>query len=470
MAVASLARGEMRGEKILLVEEDLAERAALRAALAQGGFAVSEASSAEEALESMRRSSPAAVLVDAAEGGMPAADLVERAASVCPGAVFVVATATAPPGEAVAAIRAGAESTLAKPLDAARALLWLEKALEKGRLRRQLAELREEAQRHGSLLGASREMREVEELVRRAGPTDASVLVRGEPGTGKEHVARALHEASPRRHRPFVRVSCAALSEPLLEALLFGREAGAFPEAAGREEGALERASGGTLFLREVSNLAPATQVKLLRVLQHGELERPGGREMVRVDARVVASTSRDLAAEVRAGRFRDDLYYRLDVVSVELPPLRQRKGDIPVLADRFVEAAGRALGKPVRGVTPGALSCLFAYDWPGNVRELENALERAARASAGGAIGARDLPPALHGAGSGERGASALIPGASLLEIEREAILRTLEQVNGSTARAAEVLGVSVRKIQYRLREYRTGRAGPRQADARPR
>jgi len=258
-------------------------------------------------------------------------------------------------------------------------------------------------------------------------------------------------------------VNCAGLSESLLESAIFGHEKGAFAEAAAREEGSLELARGGTLFLSEVSSTPPACQVRLLRLLQQGEFERVGGTETLRADVRVVAASRRDLAEEVQSGRFRDDLYYRLNVVTVCLPPLRARKGDIPALADHFIEIHARAAGKGVRRITPGALSALFAYDWPGNVRELEEVVERAVLASRGPEIGAEDLPPALHGARPEERTASALIPGASLFEIEREAILRTLDVVGGSTARAAEVLGISVRKIQYRLKEYRAGHPGAR-------
>jgi two-component system NtrC family response regulator len=207
-----------------------------------------------------------------------------------------------------------------------------------------------------------------------------------------------------------------------------------------------------------VASLSPALLVKLLRVLQQGEYERVGGSRTLRVDVRVVASTRLDLGEEVRAGRFRDDLYYRLNVVSLALPPLRARKGDIPALAAHFLAIHGRALGKGPRGITPGALSALFAYDWPGNVRELDSAIARAAAACTGDLVGIDDLPTVLRGARPDESAGSALIPGASLFEIEREAILRTLDAVGGSTARAAEVLGVSVRKVQYRLKEYRTG------------
>jgi DNA-binding NtrC family response regulator len=373
-------------------------------------------------------------------------------------AAVVVATPLDRLDQAVAALRAGAESYLVRPLDTAQVLVVLEKALEKRRLRKDSAALRERIRRRIQVIGASSELLGAVEVVKRVAPTKATVLVHGEAGAGKAHIAQALHEASPRRERPFVRVNCAAVSESLLESELFGHERGAFADAEGRRIGSLERASGGTIYLHEVARLPPSVQVKLLRVLQQGDFERMGGSETVHVDVRVVAGSQRDLAEEVREGRFRDDLYYRLSVVSIGLPPLRTRKGDIPALVNHFIEQHAAAKEKEISGVTPGTLSALFAYDWPGNVRELANAVERAVAAAHGREIAAEDLAPVLHGGFPEESAASALIPGATLFEIEREAILRTLDQCGGSTARAADVLGVSIRKIQYRLKEYRSG------------
>jgi two-component system NtrC family response regulator len=345
-------------------------------------------------------------------------------------------------------------------------VLVLEKALETRLLRRDRARLRDQVRSRHVLVGAAPELQAVREVVRRAAPTKATVLVVGEPGTGRELVAQAIHEASPRRDGPFVRVSCAALSEALLEAELFGHEPGAFGEVPHRREGRVVAAGGGTLFLHEVARLTPSIQVRLLRVLQHGELERVGGSETVRVDVRVVASSDRELASEVEAGRFRDDLYYRLNVVTLSLPPLRARKADLPALLEHLVARAARERGRPVPAVSPGALSALFSHDWPGNVRELARAVDAAVATCDGPEIGPQHLSAVLHGGADARGAGSALIPGATLFEIEREAILRTLEEVGGSTTRAAEILGVSVRKIQYRLKEYKAGRR-PRGAAA---
>jgi two-component system NtrC family response regulator len=289
------------------------------------------------------------------------------------------------------------------------------------------------------------------------------VLLVGEPGTGKSRVAQAIHEASPRRERRFVRLTCAGLSEPLLEAELLGHEAGAFPGDDGLRTGAIEQADGGTLYLQEVGCLPAGLQLKLLRVLQAGELERMGGGAVVGVDVRIVASSQRDLAADVAAGRFRQDLYYRLAVVAAQVPPLRSRRDDLPALVAHFAGEAARELGVHAGGLAPGALSAIFSYDWPGNVRELAEAVRRAVAATSGREISAADLPPVVRGARAEADEAPWPVPGATLEEIEREAILRTLDRCGGSTVRAAGLLGVSVRKVQYRLKAYRAGITGRR-------
>jgi two-component system NtrC family response regulator len=305
------------------------------------------------------------------------------------------------------------------------------------------------------MVGEAPELQAVYEVVKQAAVTKATVLVLGESGTGKELIAQALHELSPRKDKPFIKVACAALSETLLESELFGHERGSFTGAVGRKEGRFELADGGTLFLDEIGEISPTVQVKLLRALQTREFERVGGTQSIKVDVRVVAATNRDLAAEVKAGRFREDLYYRLNVVAVTLPPLRRRRGDIPALAAHFLSQYGTAYGKDIKRLTAGTLNALIAHDWPGNVRELENAIERAVVLCKTSEVTADDLPATLRGPRPAQRDAAGLIPGASLAEIEREAILRTLELLGGSTSRAADMLGISVRKIQYRLKEY---------------
>jgi two-component system NtrC family response regulator len=453
----------MKRERILILDPNPLEGASLRASLCEAGFDAVETGSTEAALSLVPSFQPAAVVVDAGVADGDPASLVTRLRDRRCDAALVVAATVERIDAAVAALRAGAESWVVRPLDPGQVLVVLEKALEKRLLRKDGAALRESIRRRSALIGSAPELQAVVEVVKRVAPTKATVLVQGESGTGKAHTAQALHEASPRRDRPFVRVNCAAVSEALLESELFGHERGAFAEADVRRPGRFEQANGGTLYLHEVGRVPASVQVKLLRVLQQGEFERLGGRETVSVDVRVVAGSQRDLAEEVRAGRFRDDLYYRLNVVAVSLPPLRSRKGDIPALVSHFIDLYAGLARKEITGVTPGTLSALFAYDWPGNVRELANVVERAVGSASGHEITADDLAPVLHGARPDESTASALIPGATLFEIEREAILRTLDQCGGSTARAAEVLGVSIRKIQYRLKEYRSGSSGRR-------
>jgi DNA-binding NtrC family response regulator len=288
------------------------------------------------------------------------------------------------------------------------------------------------------------------------GPSKASVLVTGESGTGKELIAEAIHLASPRAKSPFVRLHCAALSESLLESELFGHERGAFTGAVARREGRFRQADGGTLFLDEIGEISAAVQVKLLRFLQERTFERVGGNETLRVDVRVIAATNRDLQAEIKRGAFREDLFYRLNVVTVELPPLRERRGDVPALASFFLRRYASENGKTLEMFADDALKTLVDYSWPGNVRELENVIERAVVLCDGPRIERKHLPPSVVPAD--ERGGPPPIPGSTIADLERYAILKTLEACAGSTSKAATVLGVSPRKIQYKLHEYGQG------------
>ncbi len=448
----------MAPTRLLVVDDEQNARQALATLLAEEGFEVAQAADGAQALERLGEFGPDVVLSDVRMPQMDGITLVQRAREAGHGASFVIMTAFATIDVAVQAMRAGAENFLVKPLDVSAVLVVLEKVLEKRRLRTDASLLRERVRercRLPNIVGESPELQAVFDVVKRAAPTKATVLILGESGTGKELIAQAVHEESPRKDRPFVKVNCAALSETLLESELFGHERGAFTGAVARREGRFELADGGTLFLDEIGDVPLSVQVKLLRVLQQRELERVGGTQTVKVDVRLVAATNKDLAAEVKAGRFREDLFYRLNVVAVTLPPLRARKGDVPALVDHFIGKYASAYGKALSGLAPGTLNALLAHDWPGNVRELENVVERAVVLASGSALTADDLPATLKGPRPSGAAAGALIPGARLYDIEREAILRTLESVEGSTTRAAEVLGISVRKIQYRLKEY---------------
>ncbi len=453
-------------ERILVVDDEPNARAGLSTLLRAEGYEVAEASDGEEGLAQIASFGPAVVLTDVRMPKLDGIAMLRQAlAGHGPGsdALFVVMTAFGTIESAVEAMREGAESYLLKPLDVPSVLMVLQRALEKRRLKREAAALRERVRgryRFPGIVGDSPELQAVFEVVKQAAPTRATVLILGESGVGKELVAQAIHEESPRRDKPFVKVSCAALSETLLESELFGHERGAFTGALARHEGRFELADGGTLFLDEIAEISVAMQVKLLRVLQQRELERVGGTQTLRVDVRIVAATNRDLGAEVKAARFREDLFYRLNVVAVTLPPLRQRKGDIPALVSHFLDRFRETHGKAVDGLAPGTLNALLAHSWPGNVRELENAIEHAVVLARGRQLTTDDLPAIFRGPRPAQTAADpGLVAGATLHEIEREAILRTLEAASGSTARAAEVLGISVRKIQYRLKEYAEGR-----------
>jgi DNA-binding NtrC family response regulator len=297
-------------------------------------------------------------------------------------------------------------------------------------------------------------MQAVFKVIDQVAPSRASVLITGESGTGKELVAEAIHQGSPRAGGPFIKLHCAALAETLLESELFGHERGAFTGAVGRRDGRFQLAHGGTLFLDEIGEISPSVQVKLLRFLQEREFERVGGSTTVEVDVRVIAATNRNLADEVARGTFREDLYYRLNVVNLEMPSLRERPSDIPLLASFFLKRYARDNEKDITGFTDAALEALLSYDWPGNVRELENAVERAVVMSTGTQNGTDALPTTVKP--SVRADTAPPIPGSTLEELERFAILTTLEATGGSTSRAAEILGISVRKIQYKLHAYK--------------
>jgi len=450
--------------RILVVDDEPNARGALSTILAEEGYTVTEAGDGVEALSILRNSGADLVLADVRMPRMDGLTLLREARDSGIDAAFVVMTAFGSIEMAVDAMRAGAENFLVKPLDAQAVLVVIEKALEKRRLIHEAASLRvrvRERVQFGNIVGESPALREVFEVVQRAAPTRANVLILGESGTGKELIAQALHELSPRKDHPFVRVNCGALTETLLESELFGHERGAFTGAVARREGRFERADGGTIFLDEIGDVSPAVQVKLLRVLQTREFERVGGTETLKVDVRLITATNKDLAAEVAASRFREDLFYRLNVISVTLPPLRARKGDIPALVSHFLRRFLEVHGKKIEGLAPGTLQALLRHDWPGNVRELENSIERAVVLAQGPYLTTDDLPPTVLGARPSDQPMSSLIPGGTWQEIEKEAILRTLEVVGGSTSRAAAMLGISTRTIQYRLKQYAQEREG---------
>jgi two-component system NtrC family response regulator/two-component system response regulator HydG len=447
--------------RVLVVDDEENALGALADILRDEGYEVATTKDGEEALAAADSFAPAVVLADLRMPKMDGLELMEKLRERGSEAKVVVMTAHGSVATAVKAMKMGAADYLTKPLDADELLVVLRKVLDHSALEREAENLRELASERVSferLVGRSPEMQNVFELVKRAAPTKATVLILGESGTGKELIAEAIHARSPRSRGPFVKVNCGALPETLLESELFGHEKGSFTGALARREGRFEAADKGTLFLDEIGDIPPSVQIRLLRFLQSREFERVGGNTTYSVDVRVIAATNRDLKKAVAEGRFREDLYYRLNVVAIEVPPLRARASDLPLLVDHFVRKFARQYERAVIALSPAALQAVVAYGWPGNVREMENAIEHAVVLCDGTTIQAEHLPQSIA-ATSRPVGAppptGIQIPGSPMSEIEREAIMRTIEAVGGSNARAAEILGISVRKIQYRLREW---------------
>lgn len=451
--------------RILIVDDESNARAALSEILREEGYETETAADGFKALGKLGSFAPDLILTDLKMPGLDGIGLLEEACGASPTTVVVVMTAFGTIDSAVEAIKKGAENYLTKPLDPATLVAVVERAMEKARLRAETALLRERLRERNAfehIVGEHPAMRELLNTVEQVAPSRSSVLIYGESGTGKELIAAALHKHSNRSAGPFVRLHCAALAESLLESELFGHERGAFTGAIGRREGRFKQADGGTLFLDEVSEIPLSTQVKLLRFLQEREFERVGGNETLKVDVRVIAATNVDLMEQVKRGAFREDLYYRLNVITLRIPPLRERKTDIPLLAHFFLRRYSEENGKSLRGFTDEALERLVNYPWPGNVRELEHAIERAVVLARGESVEAESLPAVVTHSGARavhENGAVRVkIPGATIAELERIAILETLKAVAGSTSKAAKILGISPRKIQYKLHEY--GRA----------
>jgi two-component system NtrC family response regulator/two-component system response regulator HydG len=381
--------------------------------------------------------------------------------------MVVMMTAYGTVKTAVKAMKMGAEDYLGKPVDVEEVELVIQRVLEKKRLLEETRVLRARVAtkyRFENLVGESPGMLAAFKMIQQIAPSSASLLLTGESGTGKELFAQALHQNSPRRAKPFIKVACAALPETLLESELFGHEKGSFTGAAYTRAGRFEMADGGTLFLDEIGDISPSVQVKLLRFLEEKEFERVGGNRTFKVDVRIVAATHRDLEKKLADGSFREDLYYRLNVIELHIPALRERAGDIPVLATHFLKRFADQNGKDIRGFGDDALALLLRHPWPGNVRELENAVERAVVLATEPMLGAAYFPTLRRVAESvpSPEGARARvsIPGSTMAELEREAILRTMEAVGGSTSRAAELLQISPRKIQYKLKEYHEAEA----------
>jgi two-component system response regulator HydG len=440
--------------RVVVVDDEAASRNALATLLRAEGFEVTLAEDGQAGLARVQEVAPDVLVTDLHMPGIDGIELLRRARESQQDLIVVLVTAFADVETAVRAMHEGAEHYLSKPLQVDELLLVIRRALDRRKLREEATELRKRLKdklRFDNIVGASPAMQAVFDVIEQVARTKATVLVTGESGTGKELVAQAIHENGARASAPFVKLHCAALAETLLESELFGHERGAFTGAVGRREGRFKQADGGTLFLDEIGEISPAIQVKLLRFLQERTFERVGGNETVKVDVRIIAATNRDLASECASGKFREDLYYRLNVVNVEMPPLRARPSDLLPLATHFLRRFASENDKKIEGFAPDAVERIVGYRWPGNVRELENVIERAVVLCEGAELTSKHLPA---GVGPVTRG-GVRIPGSTMGEIERHAILTTLEACGGKTTQAAQMLDISVRKIQYKLHEY---------------
>ncbi len=443
----------MSNGTILVVDDDAVARQLLADALKKEGYEVDIAAGGADAIALGRRKRFDAVLTDIKMGEVDGLAVLREFRQCSPETAIVLLTAFGSMDGAVEAIKQGAYDYLAKPFRKEDIKLVVRRSLEHSRLVRENARIREELrERHGSpLIGSSPAILEVYKLVARVSSGKSTVLLEGESGTGKELVARAIHTNSPRRGRPFVPVNCAALTETLLESELFGHEKGSFTGAVAAKRGLFEAADEGTLFLDEIGDIGPALQVKLLRVIQEQEVRHVGGTASIKVDVRIVAATNRDLAQMVKEGKFREDLFYRLNVVRIVVPPLRERREDIPMLAHHFLQKASSANSQPVRGFVPETMALLERYAWPGNVRELENVVERTVSLAPGPLIMPDDLPETVRKAEAAPAGgAEALL---SLDEVEKRHLNRVLRETDGNKVRAAKILGID-RRTLYRMAE----------------
>jgi DNA-binding NtrC family response regulator len=440
---------------ILIVDDEKNTREGLARAL-RDEYAVAEAENGQRALEWLETRHADVVLSDLRMPGLDGMELLSRLLARDPKPVLILLTAYGNIETAVEAMKRGAYDFLAKPVNLDRLELLLKRALAERQLGAENQRLKAQLDsKYGfeNILGASPAMQEVFDVIRQVAPTRATVLIQGESGTGKELVARALHQCGPRAQGPFIPVHCAALAPTLLESELFGHEKGAFTGAQERRRGRFELANGGTLFLDEIGEIDPALQVKILRVLEERKFERVGGTETVSVDVRLVAATNRDLKQMVAEGKFREDLFYRLYVVNVALPPLRERDGDIVLLAQHYLKSLATEHGKKVVGITSEAMAALTAYPWPGNVRELRNVIERMVVLGTGDKLTMRDLPVAFRGPGG--RGRAAARAGSVLRDSERQLIEDALRRHKGNRTLAAQELGISRRTLHRKLNEF---------------
>jgi DNA-binding NtrC family response regulator len=448
------------GERVLIVEDEPSTRVGLTELVRTWGFTTESASDGEEALQKITSFRPTIIISDLVMPRMGGLELLRALKDEGATLTIVILTAQGTVETAVDAIKEGAYDYLTKPIEPQRLKILLDKIVERQDTLREVKVLRRQLRDQGSfgrMIGSSAGMRKVYQIIEQAAPTSASVLIWGESGTGKELVAQTIHQLSSRAQQPFVPINCAAIPETLLESEIFGHEKGAFTGAVDRREGCFELADSGTLFLDEIAEMTPATQVKLLRVLQEQTFRRIGGRNEQTVDVRVIAATNVNPAEAVKNGKLREDLYYRLNVFAIELPPLRQRKDDMPLLIQSFLTEFNARNNKSVSALDPAAARILEQYHWPGNVRELRNVIERAVILCSGQFVEPKHLPPLIAGATEAAiKPTVSLEPGTTVEEAERRLILMTLEHTNDNKTRAAEILGISLKTLHNKLNKLR--------------
>jgi len=445
---------------ILVVDDDLAHRTMLRTLLGGWGYEVAEANDGGKAIDAASQTPFDLILMDIRMLKVSGLEALAEIKRLNPAIPVIVMTAYASVETAVKALKEGAYDYLTKPLDFDELKLTIERAVEHSRLKEENRHLRESlATQFDSqhLIGHSPAMTRLMETMVQVAPSEATVLITGESGTGKEMIAGAIHFNSLRKNGPFVKINCAAITETLLESELFGHEKGSFTGAERRKEGKFRQAQGGTLFLDEVSEMSPAMQVKLLRVLQEREITRVGGDDVIKVDVRVIAATNKDLMREIEARRFRDDLYYRLNVVTLNVPPLRERREDIPLIAKHFLTLFAKKNKKSIKGFTPQAMDRLLKYNWPGNVRELMNAVERGVVLSRSEYLGEAEFVLVFRQQSQEEEIPVQHIGAAepSLESVEKETILKALETASGNKSEAARRLGITRRTLHLKLKKY---------------
>ena len=450
-----------RQAKILVVDDEPSQRKMLKANLSLDGYQVFEAEDGKDAIERVSDEFYDLILMDNRMSNVDGIEALREIKKISPGIPVIIITAYASVETAIEALQAGAHDYLTKPLDIEELRIKVQQTLEFWRLKeenilqkRRIENLFDASQ----IVGRSYKMRQVLETVAMVAPTEASVLILGESGTGKELIANALHQGSSRSDKRFIKINCAALPETLLESELFGHERGAFTGAVGRRPGRFELADGGTIFLDEIGEMTPSTQSKLLRVLQEREFEPLGSTKTVKVDIRILSATNKDLKEEVKRGTFREDLFYRLNVVPIQLPPLRERKEDIPLLTEHFLKIYNEKNGRHLKGFHPRALDAMMRYSWPGNIRELENVVERAVILTRDEYVSLPELPESIALAVENPipgMNSDGIRPGTTIREIEKELILVTLEHNDGNRTRSAAELGITRRTLQNKLKEY---------------